>query len=500
MRRLLDLGGWGVYKGCMAEEAEVLSRAGKVPWHDTVWFKWVVMAVFALLIVGKSAHVLLVKNKGQDFAWHLSVGETVLNGTPYVNPEGKVVGDHYLPGRVLIDALPAILPLKGAQAVSLALMLAGMWAMVWMWGQMANGIRPATVGLHRGAVVLAFLLLAPWVVRDFDEAGLQFLLLAMLTVAGWCVYRGKQMAGGAWLALAITFKSTPLLFLPLLVYKRQWVAAGSTVLFVVVFNVMLPGIIWGPEKTQEAFGHWWARVREVSKGADPSENGVEPPKHQNQSLTFAMARYLQTYPPGHPLFIHEKFMDKQEPAVGDPALARPHWAFVQFLDLDKQTAKRVIMGMLGVIALGLAWRMRKRWAVKASRVQGPESSVQEEGRKTRALAPEWAVACAFAVLMSPLAWLHHLTLLLPCAYLVIRDLLQSGEERRRLRWAGVIVVAVCVWVLQRDPLPRQWAVLVMSYHEDVLACLILVVMALTVKEGGGTSCVLGPAPSVKEKS
>jgi hypothetical protein len=478
----------------MAEEAHGPGESGKTAWYDAAWFKWAVVIGFGGLIAGKCVQVLAVKNKGQDFAWHLGLGQTVLDGTPYVLPDGKLVGDHYLPGRVLIDAGLQLLTLKGAQALSLAVMVWGMWVMARAWGRMAEGVRPAGKGVHLAALALSFLMLAPWVVRDFDEAGLQFLLLLMLTLAGWCVYQGRQMAGGAWLALAITFKSTPVLFLPLLLYKRQWWAAGATVLFLGVFNVMVPGIIWGPEKTQEALGRYVEKMREVSKVSDPSENGIETPKHQNQSLPFAIARYLQTYPVGHPLYFHEKFdgdpnalnkkLQEKPELANDEALRKPHWGFVQFLDLEPRAAKRVIMGVLGVIALGLAWRMRKRWGIAPSGVASPQSGVDLGGKKTSALAPEWAVACAFAALMSPLTWLHHLTLVLPCGYLVIRDVLQRGAEgRRQWRLVGLAMVVICVWVLQRDPLPKQLAILAMSYHDDVLACLILVVMALTVRDG-----------------
>jgi hypothetical protein len=491
--------GGGFIKAVMLKEPQAEAEPVKVPWHDTAWFKWVVVAGFGLLIVGKCVLVLVVKNKGQDFAWHLGVGQTVLDGTPYKLADGKVVGDHYLPGRLIIDAGLQLLTLRGAQAFCLALSLVGMLWMARVWGKMADAVRPAGNGVHLAAVALGFLLLAPWVVRDFDEAGLQILLLVMLTLVGWCVYRGKSVAAGAWLALAMTYKSTPVLFLPLLIYKRQWTAAGCAVVFFIMFNVVVPGILWGPEKTREALEISGGRIVALASLKDPCENGIEPPKHQNQSLAFAMARYLQTHPPGHPLFFHEKFdgdfANQKGTPETDPALGRAHWGFVQFLDLDNKTAKRVITGVLGLIALALAWRMRKRWGLlSTARDSGAGGEGQagagvlaggEVVRKTSALAPEWAAACAFASLMSPMNWLHHMTLMLPCAYLVVRDLL-LGPAGRKWRLAALGVVVVCVWVLQRDPLPRQFAVLVMSYHEDVLACLILVVMALTVREGAGT--------------
>jgi hypothetical protein len=79
-----------------------------------------------------------------------------------------------------------------------------------------------------------------------------------------------------------------------------------------------------------------------------------------------------------------------------------------------------------------------------------------------------------------LTWHQHLALMLPCAYLVIRDLLRR-PARSRPREALLAVVLACVWILQRDPLSKQLSLIVMSYHEDVAAVLILVVMTLTVR-------------------
>jgi len=137
---------------------------------------------------------------------------------------------------------------------------------------------------------------------------------------------------------------------------------------------------------------------------------------------------------------------------------------VQFLDLPPATAKRIVGAIVAILALLLAWRWRRPWAPAVA--------------GHNAFAPEWAVACALAALLSPVAWHYHLTLFLPCAYLAIRDVLMFPS---RPRAAALWIVAVLVWVLQRDPLPRQLALVVMSYHEDVAALLILIVLALGMR-------------------
>jgi hypothetical protein len=46
-----------------------------------------------------------------------------------------------------------------------------------IWRELAQKVKPASHEIDFAAAALAFLLFAPWVVRDFDECGLQILLL-----------------------------------------------------------------------------------------------------------------------------------------------------------------------------------------------------------------------------------------------------------------------------------------------------------------------------------
>jgi hypothetical protein len=48
----------------------------------------------------------------------------------------------------------------------------------------------------------------------------------------------------------------------------------------------------------------------------------------------------------------------------------------------------------------------------------------------------------------------------------------------RLRLAALGVVFLCTWIFQRDPLSLRLSLIAMSYHEEVLAVLILIVMTL----------------------
>ncbi len=462
------------------------SEAAPAPsrWIQSHWYRRAFVAGFVLLIAIKAGQGIFYKEN--DFSWHLDLGRSALSGTPYLTPTGDIFGNNYPPGRVLIDSALAMLPNTLARALVFACAAGAMLIMFRVWRILASAVARAPPGIDFAAATLAFLLLAPWVVRDLDDCGLQLLLLLFLTMAGHALSRGAAIASGAWLALAFTFKSAPLLFLPLLIWKRRWTEACAMVAFIVVFNVVAPALVWGPEAARAALDRYGAQVWKTATLPDVTQNALEPSDHRNQSLPFAIARYLQTFPPGHPLFIHTEFgrsdCGTPQSPQPDPALCRPHPLFVQFLDLSSATAKRVVGAIVVILALLLAWRMRRPWA------PGWPPGIAGYG----AFAPEWAVACALAALLSPIAWHYHLTLFLPCAYLAIRDVLMFPS---RPRAAALWIVAVLVWVLQRDPLPRQLSLVVMSYHEDVVALLILIVLALGMRRAVTRSeATLDPEP------
>ncbi len=441
------------------------------PWYERAWFIKALCYGFALLVAVKFVHSVFFKQN--DFDVHLANGALALKATYYADSEamGPLLFQ-YPPGRILIDEGLSLLPRLLARAVFFIAAIGSLFFTFNIWRELAQKMKPAIASVEYAAAGLAFLLLANWTIRDFDECGLQILLLFFLSMAARALYRGAPLQSGAWLALAVTFKVTPVIFIPLLIWKRRITEAAVALAFIVLLNVLVPALVWGPSMSREGIVRHIQTIATIAALDDPSENGIEPPSHRSQSLKLAIARYLQTYPPGHSLFIDRGYADETSCADRKvtPVACERHPLFVQFLDLPATTANKIVTAIIGMIALVLAWRLRRRWLLaKPGNETGTFSS----------LAPEWATACAFASLLSPLNWHQHMVLVLPCAFLVIRDLLLRAEPAR-LRWAGLAFVFICVWVLHRDPLSKLYSLIAMSYHFDVMAVLILIVLTLTI--------------------
>src|SRR5262249_12878106 len=93
------------------------------------------------------------------------------------------------------------------------------------------------------------------ILRDMAERGLQLALLCLVTAALVALVRGRAAWCGMWLGLATVYKVMPLVFLPYLVWKRQWKAALSMAAAVCVFS-LLPGLYLGWQTNLQLHNQW----------------------------------------------------------------------------------------------------------------------------------------------------------------------------------------------------------------------------------------------------
>jgi hypothetical protein len=419
-----------------------LSPASAERWYTSRRFILGAFVVLAIVVLVEGYLAIFVRDN--DFLWHREFGIDFLAGEPYCNGH-----DHYALGRGMLDALTAWMPYCASRALCYVLALVGLAAVLYGWNRLARAsLANSESAPRRGpaAVVLALLLLTPYLIRDLDECGLQLILLFFLSMALFALRAGRPIQSGWWLGLAVVYKLTPALFLPYLVWKRQFRAAASMLACTILFS-LAPALYLGWETTLASHRHWLEFTVRCMRLDDPSENGVEPPKHQNQSLPFAIARYCQTHPSGHPL-------------------ALDHPGFVQFGNLDGPTAKRVVQGSLLVLAALLAWRFHKN---ASQRIETGDSI--ELGR-------EWAAVCVLCALLSPLCWLQHLVLVVPSAFLCIRAQLQGTGPR----WHGLVLglVAVSTLLIHGDILGRPLFYVAMSYKPHTAAALLLMTMVLSL--------------------
>lgn len=430
------------------------------PWYLTRRFQLTALAVLglALLVEGYLAVVI----RDNDFLVHRRFGEAFLNGQPLHAGQS-----HYLLSRGMMNGLTAWLPYFTHRALHFgAAVGAFILTLVW-WHRITAAGRPelSRPGLAFAAGVFTLVLVGCYVQRDLDDCGLQLFLLFFLTAALYALWRGSALGCGFWLGLATAYKVTPVIFLPYLIWKREFRAAGWMAAFFVLFN-LAPAVYLGWETTRHYHVYWLKWSASCLASADPSVNPLEPPRHLNQGLQMAVARFLQTYPPGHRLHLE-------------------HPTFVQFGDFEPHQAKRGVQFVILTLGVALAWRFRRRHSLPA---QGA------------GLAHEWAAATALCAILSPLCWLQHLSLVVPCVFLWMQSWL-AGLPRPR--WHGLVMGTAALFVLgvHREFVSKPVYEVLVSYKLHTIAALLTVLLVLTLPEeeaGAMQTETAGVEPAVRQ--
>ena len=422
----------------------MIARAGQggevdpaAPWYATPRAVKLLALLLALLLACNA--VLSIGFKVTDFEWHLVRGRDFWTTRPY--PEAAIT---YLLPRFMLDGLVAWLEPRWARLLVYPLGVALLaWSALACRRLVMQVEDPAWMGWL--PLLLALLVLHPYLARDLNDCGPQMVTLACLLGAYLALRRERPWLAGLLLATAIIWKVTPALFLGYLLLKRQWTALAATLLFTVLW-LLLPALVLGYETTLAVYREWGQQLLWMLGQPDLTVSHIEPPRHHNQSLRLLVARYTMTFGAGHP--IHRD---------GDLSGS---WLYVNFLDLAPAQAQRVYQAIvLGLGAL-FAWRFRRPWSPAC------------RDRELR----EWSAVLLLMALLSPLAWLHHFAVALPAGLIVARDLLLAPRPGWRLRLAGFI--AVVLLLLQRDVVQRELSLVVLSYKLDAFAMWALVALVL----------------------
>lgn len=407
-----------------------------------------VVLVIATIIVVAEGYIA-VFTRENDFVVHREYGIDFLHGTPYQRG-----GDWYPLPRVMLNALIAVAPVRATRAVCFALCIVATLWILRRWHELDE--RRASLDRKKwfAASAIAAAVMLPYLLRDLDECGLQLFLLFFLTAGGWALQRGRAGQAGFWLATAAAYKATPILCLPYLLWKRRWQPAAMMVVWLGVWAVV-PAAFIGWDKTVAAHEQYLARGRSVTsdRAAYPSiPGGIELPKQQNQSLLAVIARYAETHPAGHPLVLD-------------------HPWFKQFGTLDRETAFRLVRGIVLLIGVALAWRFRRS---------------ANGGAGAADLPAEWAVVCLFCALMSPLCWKQHLVLGLPAMLLLSRSAL-AEDRHARLHGLALGCFAAVAVLIRHGVVGRELSVVFMSYKLDAIVMLTAVGLTLALDRTTATS-------------
>ncbi len=335
------------------------------------------LAAMLLLFVGVSVHysVKAVHNRSAFVRWQnqlLAMDEGVDISKRFNYPNPPVMA-------VLLLPLASLPPLAGALTWFYLKAAMTVLAIGWVFRLVEESGRPFPPAGQALAVLLS---LRP-ILGDLEHGNVNLFIL-FLVVAALTAFRARRdLLGGTLLALAISCKVTPALFVPYLVWKRAWralagVAAG---LLLFLWPGVVPSLRLGFAENQRQLVSWYEEMARpyLVEGKVTSE-------HPNQSLPGLVAR-LATASPSFSTYVNDVYTPTE---------------FDNVLSLDPSRARWLVRGCTALFALAVVATCRTPF--------GPRHGWR--------LAAEYSLVVLGMLLFSERTWKHHsVTLLLPFAVL-----------------------------------------------------------------------------------
>jgi hypothetical protein len=419
-----------------------LDHHGTSPLHQLIshlhpmprWQKLILGFCFLGVIGHFTLTVFRVGNKVGDFDVNREFGRCFLAGE-YLYKDGQCF--NYMAISAMYWSPLALAPPRVAMAsryvvalLCLGLTLRFLRKMVFD-GQQAGGQKTFIIA------IISLVLAIHYLVRDLDDGGPHVILLAMIVGGVYCVWRGQEGRGALWLGLAIAVKMTPGLFLPFLLWKRQWRLAAYTSLATLGW-IVLPAVWMGPASCWRHQQEWNRVALSVFRDQPDRLRDDNELRVQNQALKPAIVRFLVTHPPGHPLRLD-------------------HAGYRDFLNLKPTAANGLANLAMVLLWCGFCWKARKTYC--------PYQQVS------------WLKECAALLLLmllfSPVTWLQHVVLAVPAIYLIV-----SAQKRLAPLTVGAMAIYVVLsMIMNRELLGRSNYLLLLSYHAHTGSLLLLLLLS-----------------------
>jgi hypothetical protein len=247
------------------------------------------------------------------------------------------------------------------------------------------------------------------IMSDLNHGNVNLFILFLVVGALYAFHRRRDGMAGLTLALAISCKVTPALFVPYLIWKRAWATLMACAAGLLLFLFFVPSLKGG----------WDQNIRDLNSWVEGMilpyvKDGKVTSEHQNQSLPGLVFR-LATHNPSFSEF------DKDNQYVP--------LRYDNVLSLEPKLAQWIVRACMAAFVLLVMWNCR----------------TPTNGRQGWRLAAEYAIVILGMLLFSERTWKHHcVTLVLPFA--VICYCLATSERTARMRTflIGILVAATLI--------------------------------------------------------
>ncbi len=293
--------------------------------------------LFLVCCIALTADVLVPEiwghGKTKDYPLWFWAGQQVLQGRAlYPGDPNAYFEFIYPPLPAVLLAIPSYFG-KIPLYLVLSLLNAAAW---WMTAQLSNAMTGS--GRIPGVWLAALPAFATvtFVFDMFDLGQPNLVLLAMMLFGFWSLQHERPWVAGSMFALATAIKVFPVAVFPYLVWRRQWAAAASMVVFLAVFLLLLPAPFRGFQHNVAELKTWYQGMVGSSSEKGFGQRDEQNWSWVNQSI-IAMTHRL-TRPVNY--------------SQDDPIKTRPA-RYMNFANLDFRTANWIVLAIF--LALGLGY-------------------------------------------------------------------------------------------------------------------------------------------------
>ena len=212
--------------------------------------------------------------KTKDYPLWYWAGQQVLHGLNLYRTDGQPFEFIYPPLSAVLLAIPAWL---GKIPLYLCLCLMNViawWATILYVNAMTGSGRTPGMWLF----ALPGFVTITWVFDMFDLGQPNLVLLALMLYGFWSMQHLRPWMAGSMFALATAIKVFPVAVLPYLVWRRQWAALASMLVFLGVFLFVVPAPVRGFQNNIAELKTWYQGMV-----ASSSEKGFGQRDEQNWS-------------------------------------------------------------------------------------------------------------------------------------------------------------------------------------------------------------------------
>jgi hypothetical protein len=395
----------------------------------------------------KALHERSAFQRWRDQILLLDDGEMIYQRFAYPNPPIMAL---------ILKPLVALPPLAGALCWFYCKVAMALVSLAWVFRLVEDPARPFPPWAKGLTVLLS---LRP-MVGDLSHGNVNLFILFLVVASLYAYRRGRDLTAGLALALAISCKVTPALFVPYFLWKRSYTVLAGCAAGLALFLVLVPGLFLGMGHNARLLASWKQGM------IDPYlVGGFVTTEHHNQSLPGLVYR-LGTHAPSFLTYV-----DDQPVPV----------AYHNLVELEPFWARRVVQGFMALFAVLIVWTCRT-------------PTTPRHGWR---LAAEYGLVLLGMLLFSERTWKHHcVTLLVPFA--VLAYYLATGRPGPWLRAGllGTLAAVVLLMSTTSTSLLEGAAKLAQVYGAYVWAYFLLAAaLAVLLKRPGPGAAARGTVPA-----